>query len=131
MLVRIILTQGSFFRFLDNQSRTLTYLKNLCYLLDWKPFKNDEKCFLFHIKSSFRSQDIWVFVMTFCSCRKNGSIRKIRLTSKFMKSQPSLQTIAIHILFNISQIKGNQTMKFNQLIEYNKRNIFGQKICRK
>ena len=69
--------------------------------------------------------------MTFCSCRKNGSIRKIRLTSKFMKSQPSLQTIAIHILFNISQIKGNQTMKFNQLIEYNKRNIFGQKICRK
>ena len=24
----------------------------------WKPFKNDEKCFLFHLKSSFRSQDI-------------------------------------------------------------------------
>ena len=23
-----------------------------------KPFKNDEKCFLFHLKSSFRSQDI-------------------------------------------------------------------------
>ena len=23
-----------------------------------KPFKNDEKCFLFHCKSSFRSQDI-------------------------------------------------------------------------
>ena len=23
-----------------------------------KPFKNDEKCFLFHRKSSFRSQDI-------------------------------------------------------------------------
>ena len=25
---------------------------------NWKPFKNDEKCFLFHLKSSFRSQDI-------------------------------------------------------------------------
>ena len=24
----------------------------------WKLFKNDEKCFLFHLKSSFRSQDI-------------------------------------------------------------------------
>ena len=24
----------------------------------WKPFKKDEKCFLFHIKSSFGSQDI-------------------------------------------------------------------------
>ena len=28
------------------------------YLLQWKPFKNAEKCFLFHLKSSFRSQDI-------------------------------------------------------------------------
>ena len=23
---------------------------------NWKPFKNDEKCFLFHLKSSFSSQ---------------------------------------------------------------------------
>ena len=30
-----------------------------------KPFKNDEKCFLFHLKTSFRSQDIYVFVSTF------------------------------------------------------------------
>ena len=58
------------------------------------------------------------------SCKKNGLIRKISLTSKFMASQPGLQTIAIHILPNISQSKGNQTMKFDQLIEYNERNIF-------
>ena len=32
--------------------------KSLCCLLYWKPFKNDEKCFLFHLKSSFPSQDI-------------------------------------------------------------------------
>ena len=25
---------------------------------NWKPLKNDEKCFLFHLKSFFRSQDI-------------------------------------------------------------------------
>ena len=37
-----------------------------------------------------------------------------------MTSQPGLQTIAIHILLNISQPKGNQTMKFGQLIKYNK-----------
>ena len=30
----------------------------LFYLLHWKPFKNDEKYFLFHLKSSFGSQDI-------------------------------------------------------------------------
>ena len=33
-----------------------------------------------------------------------------------MTSQPDLQTIAIHILPNISQSKGNQTMKFGRLI---------------
>ena len=41
-----------------------------------------------------------------------------------MTSQTGLQTIAIHILSNISQSKGNQTMKFGQLIEYNNKNIF-------
>ena len=25
---------------------------------DWNPFKNDEKCFLFHLESSFGSEDI-------------------------------------------------------------------------
>ena len=30
----------------------------LFYFLQWKPFKNDEKCFLFYLKSSFCSQDI-------------------------------------------------------------------------
>ena len=33
----------------------------------------------------------------------------------------------IHILPNISRSKGNQTMKFDQLIEYNIRNIFLEK----
>ena len=43
---------------------------------------------------------------------KNGLIRKIRLISKCMKSQPGKQIIAIHILPNISISKNNQTMKF-------------------
>ena len=37
--------------------------------------------------------------------------------------QDGKQTIATHILPNISRSKGNQRMKF-QLIEYNMRNIF-------
>ena len=100
----------------------------LCYLLDWKPFKIDEKCFLFHLKSSFRSQGISIFVMTFWLCRKNNLIRNMRLTSKFMASQHEIQILAIHILPNISQSKGNQARKFGQLIEYTKRNIFLQKL---
>ena len=48
-----------------------------------------------------------------------------------MTSQPGLQATAVHILPNISQSKGNQSIKFGQLIEYNKRNIFFQKLCGK
>ena len=62
--------------------------KNLNHLPYWNSFKIDEKCFLFHLKSSFRSQDISVFVMTFWSRRKNSLIRKTLLTSKFMMSHP-------------------------------------------
>ena len=80
---------------------------------------NDENCFLFQLKSSFHSQDIYIFVLIFWSCREIGLIRKIRLIS-----------ITIHILPNISRSKGNQTIKFGQVIEYNKRNIF-KKIIQK
>ena len=52
-----------------------------------KPSKNDEKCFLFRLKNSFRSQDISVFVLNFSSDRKNDLIRKIKLVSKSMTSQ--------------------------------------------
>ena len=45
-----------------------------------------------------------------------------------MMSQPGTQRITTHILLNISQIKGNQTINFNgtvnQSIEHPKRNIF-------
>ena len=58
---------------------------------------------------------------------KNGLIRKIKLILRSMTSQPGYQTIAIHILLNISRSKDNQIMKFGQLIKYNTRNIFVEK----
>ena len=48
-------------------------------------------------------------------------IRKIKLTS-----HPGKQTIA-----NISRRKGNQAMRFGQLIEYNTRNNVFEKSCTK
>ena len=42
-----------------------------------------------------------------------------------MALQPGTQTI--HILSNISRSKGNQTIKFGQLIKYNMKNIFLEK----
>ena len=44
-----------------------------------------------------------------------------------MTSQPGQQTIVIHLLPNILRSKGNQTMKFVQLIEYNMRNSILEK----
>ena len=39
-------------------SQTNIFLKKMFYLIQWNPFKNDQKCFLFHLKSFFCSQDI-------------------------------------------------------------------------
>ena len=44
-----------------------------------------------------------------------------------MTSQTGQHTITIHILPNISRSKGNQTMKFGHLTEYNIRNISFEK----
>ena len=44
-----------------------------------------------------------------------------------MTLQQGSQAIAIHILINISRSKGNETMKYGQLIKYNMRNIFLKK----
>ena len=59
--------------------------------------------------------------------KKNILIGKVRLSSRYMTSQLGKQTIAMHILPNIFRSKGNQTMKFGQLIEYNIRNIVLEK----
>ena len=53
------------------------------------------------------------------------------LISKFVTSQSGKQTIAMHILPNISRSKSNHTIKFFQSIEYNMRNIFLKKSYKK
>ena len=58
---------------------------------------------------------------------QNGLIRRMRLISKFITSQPGLQTIVIRILASISRSKGNQTMKFGQVVDYNMGNNFLEK----
>ena len=44
-----------------------------------------------------------------------------------MTSPPGKETIAMLILPNISRSKGNQTMKFGQVIEYDMRHVFLEK----
>ena len=44
--------------------------------------------------------------------QKNGLIRKLWLTSKFITSKTRQKIITIHILFTISRSKSNKIMKF-------------------
>ena len=48
-----------------------------------------------------------------------------------MTSQTGKQIIEIPAIPNISKNKGNEAMKFDELIKHNGRNIFRQKLCRK
>ena len=48
-----------------------------------------------------------------------------------MTSQTRKETITINILPDNSKIKGNSTIKFDQLVEYKVRNKFLQKSYRK
>ena len=48
-----------------------------------------------------------------------------------MAPRPGKQIITIHILLNISKRSGNQLIKYGQLIEYNMRNTFFDKLFTK
>ena len=48
-----------------------------------------------------------------------------------MTSKTKRQAVLINIFSDISKSKGDQVMKFNQLIEKSTRNIFLQKSCKK
>ena len=50
-------------------------------------------------------------------------LRKRSLILKVMSSQAGQQIITIHILPNMSKSKGNQPIKYKQLIEYNVTNM--------
>ena len=55
---------------------TILYQLSLLFKVGLSPskkivsFKNGAKCFLLHIKSFFRHQNIYIFILTFWSCRK-------------------------------------------------------------
>ena len=111
-------------------SRTLTFQKNSVICLIESPLKMMKYAFYFILKALFVLRYL-NFYLHFLVFKKNGLIRKIRLISKFITSQPAKERITMHILSNISRSKGNQTLKFGQVKEYNKRNIFLRKSCRK
>ena len=93
------------------------------------PLKMMKDAFYFTLKVLFCSKDNYFFCLNFWIMQKNSLIRK--LISKFITPPAEKQTIALHILSNISRSKGNQAMKVCPLIEYETRNILFEKLCTK
>ena len=89
-----------------------------------------KNAFYFMLKTLF-VLEIFTFLFWIVGYVKGGLIRRLWLISNFMTAQIGQQIITIHIVPNISRNKGNQAMKFGQLIKYSVKNIFLQKLCRK
>ena len=68
------------------------------------------------------------FCPEFLLMQKNSLIGKLSLVLKFMTLQSRQQIIIKDILSNIARSKGNRTMKFGLLIEYNMRNTFFKEL---
>ena len=97
--------------------------------------ENDyEKCILFHLKSSFRSQDIQISV--FPTSPQFFPLSHwlrgwFKINFKVYDVSICLNKNLITHLFDISRRKKHMTLKLCQLIEYYVRNIFMEKACRK
>ena len=105
--------------------------KKLLYLLQWKLFKNDGNYFFFFIlKALFVVKIFKLLCSSFGLLRTTWLEQKSEFQSLWRHSLVNKQ-LKINILPDISWSKGNQTMKFGQVKEYNKKNFFLQKSCRK
>ena len=104
-----------------------SYCKNLNYLRsetnfgNRKPFKNDEKCFLFHFKKLLLFSRYLNFCLDFLiACKTAWFEITWKRNAKIISKQPGERTITIHILPNIS--------RRNIILEIN---IFLEKPCTK
>ena len=91
------------------------------FLANESPLKMMKNAFLFHLKSFFRSQDVYVFALTFWSCSKEPWL-KDKVNFKFYDVKAWLANNC-----NISRSKDKQIMGFGQIIECNVGNIFLEK----
>ena len=99
-----------------------------------KMIKNNEKCFLFHLKRFFCSQNVQIFVLTFWSCRKKTAWQHVKKHKVHFKIYNVTTRLKNNYDKHIGQYltnKSNQKMKLGQFAEYNKINTFLQKSCRK
>ena len=84
------------------------------FLAAESPLKMMENAFYFTLKALFVLKYLNLF-FDFLFVWKNRLIRKISLISKFVTSQLGYQTIAIHMLTNISTSKGHEIWSVDRI----------------
>ena len=100
----------------------------------FSPFKNYEKCFSFHLESSFRSRDIQVFLFPssplflpvnhgFRGCSKISF--KVYDVINYLN-----KNLITHFVWYLEKEKG-MALKLRPMIVYQIRNTFMEKSCRK
>ena len=105
-------------------------LRSVTILGKWKLYENDEKYLLFHLKNLFVLKIFKFFSWRFGHVEKQLDL-KDHFQNLWRHNLRSKLLQCIYALPSISRSKGNQTMKFGQLIKYI-RNIFLEKsytIC--
>ena len=107
-------------------------LKNLENKKSFWSENNYEKCFLFHLKSSFCSRDIQIFVFPTSPqiFPLSHWLREwFKINLKVYDVSICLNKNLITHLFDISRRKKHMTLRLCQLIEYYVRNIFMEKYA--
>ena len=119
---RFIIVNSIISNFREKNSLCLLFFMNFLFFTKWYPFKNYEKCFLFHLKSSFRYRDIRIFIfpssplfLPVSHCFRGCSKINLKVYDIITCLNKNL---LYHILFDILRRKKGITLKLCPLIEY-------------
>ena len=126
---------SSYFHFVDFFAESSTNLVNSSFRLssfknpgnlNWSRHlaKKNEKKMLFFIAKALFILKIFKFLFWLFGHVEKMAWLEDKFNFEFHDVTNWLNTIIIHILPNISRIKGKQIMRFGQFIKHSKRNIF-------
>ena len=119
-----------FFKILDLKVGLPPFKKNFFIYFNESLLKTTKNTFYFMLKAHF-VVEIFTFLSWLFGYAEKRLDNKALVISKFMTSEIGQQIIIIHKLPNISRSKDNRAMKFGQVIKYNTRNIFLEKLYTK
>ena len=100
-----------------------SHLWKICfYLLDWKVFQNDKKCFLLMLTDLF-VLEVFKFVSWLFGYAEKRLHKKQKVNFKIYDATDWTKVITIHVLSNFSRSKWKRTMKLCQLRTYHEKYI--------